>query len=185
MSPAGRARWPGAPWKCINIDEPCCFGCGYSREHESSDWRRAWMVSGLDRAHVVGIAEGGSDDISNLVLLCGRCHREHPRTHLARETFEWLDKRESWMDALARRIRAEAARQGVDLDATARVLNVDGEARGAEFLAALYVELGFHPVELGSFAFANVAGLVALLGRMAKKKKAAETWRRAIRSFSE
>src|SRR5882724_4961854 len=57
------------------------------REHESSDWRRAWMVSGLDRAHVVGIAEGGSDGISNLVLLCGRCHREHPKTHLARETF--------------------------------------------------------------------------------------------------
>jgi len=88
------------------------------------------------------------------------------------------------MDALARRIRAEAARQGVDLDATA-LLNVDDEASGAEFLAALDVELGFHPVELGSFAFANVAGLVALLGRMAKKMKAAETWRRAIRSFSE
>jgi len=73
------------------------------------------------------------------------------------------------MDALARRIRAEAARQGVDLDATARLLNVDDEASGAEFLAALDVELGFHPVELGSLLLRTSPGCCVARKKWRKK----------------
>ena len=65
--------------------EPSCWACGYYKpnadaghiKHPSpySCWDNAkW----LEKCHIVPHMLGGSNDVSNFVLLCSRCHKEAP-----------------------------------------------------------------------------------------------------------
>lgn len=51
-----------------------CWRCGYK--------------SRLQKCHIVPKSLGGKNDPSNLVLLCGRCHREAP--NIADSRFMWI-----------------------------------------------------------------------------------------------
>jgi len=53
-----------------------CWRCG----HESN----------LEKCHIVPKSLGGSDDVSNLVLLCNRCHKEAPNVQDHRFMWIWL-----------------------------------------------------------------------------------------------
>jgi len=86
------------------------------------------------------------------------------------------------MDALARRIRAEAAGRGVT--STRRpVCHVDDEASGAEFLEPWTSKLGFPPVSLAHLLLrTSPVGCVAR--KNGEKNEGSGDMRRAIRSFS-
>lgn len=45
-----------------------CFKCGITSLFEDT------VI--VDRAHILAVCEGGSDDVDNLHLLCRNCHRE-------------------------------------------------------------------------------------------------------------
>lgn len=53
-----------------------CWRCGYRSE--------------LQRCHIIPEALVGANDASNLVLLCGRCHREAPNVSDPRFMWIWL-----------------------------------------------------------------------------------------------
>lgn len=63
-----RSSWRGPVRRAVlNRWGHRCAGCGWP----GSDGKG----KGLQLAHLVDHEQGGSDDESNLVPLCGRCHR--------------------------------------------------------------------------------------------------------------
>jgi len=52
-------------------------------------WRCAYR-SRLERCHIVPDSLGGSEAPENLILLCGRCHREAPNVSDPRFMWAWL-----------------------------------------------------------------------------------------------
>lgn len=72
----------------------------YWVEHEidlAVDWseahERCWRCgykSGLEKRRIVSASLGGTDTPDNLVLLCGRCHREAPNHQDPQYLWRWL-----------------------------------------------------------------------------------------------
>lgn len=82
----------------IDIGEPACFACGYydlewGVDHEKVfDWMTAWTIASkkLQRSHIIPVALGGSNDVSNLVMLCKRCNTNNPHTKDRDWYLNWL-----------------------------------------------------------------------------------------------
>jgi hypothetical protein len=53
-------------------------------------WHCARDTHRLERHHVVPVALGGTDDVENLALLCGPCHREAPGIPDAEWAWKWI-----------------------------------------------------------------------------------------------
>lgn len=84
--------------------EPCCWACnkpidlddyaGYEEASKNSDYKRIWeycdVKSHLDRCHILPEMIGGTDEESNMFLLCKRCHAESPDTRNPRNFFRWV-----------------------------------------------------------------------------------------------
>jgi ribosomal protein L37E len=64
------------------------FGVDWAEAHEHC-WRCGYK-SQLERCHIVPDSLGGSNDPSNLVLLCRRCHREAPNVSDPRFMWIWI-----------------------------------------------------------------------------------------------
>ena len=76
----GRLRGLGCR---INWDEPGCWACGfrygtrYDIKWSDARWDRVlrcWNNIPLQRCHVVPRSLGGTNDVSNLFLMCRECH---------------------------------------------------------------------------------------------------------------
>lgn len=88
-----------APWRVTN-QEIVKYWC--TRKSESGlsvDWYdadvRCWKCAEdvgerLQKCHIIPRALGGSDDASNLVLLCAGCHRLAPNIGNAEALWTWL-----------------------------------------------------------------------------------------------
>lgn len=77
-----------------DLSEPCCFACGWHSERWAKATPRAsWERATLERAHVVPSSRGGSDDPSNIILLCAPCHRDSPDWPDASEMARWVAQR--------------------------------------------------------------------------------------------
>ena len=61
-----------------------CFRCGITSIFNDS------VV--VDRAHILAVCENGSDDVSNLHLLCRSCHRES-EVYSGKEYKLWINSR--------------------------------------------------------------------------------------------
>ena len=75
----------------IDWGQPGCWVCGFyhgrkydiKRSDPSGDEiLRCWDRIPLQRCHIVGRGLGGSDDASNLFLLCRECHDRMPNTNV-------------------------------------------------------------------------------------------------------
>jgi hypothetical protein len=88
----------------INWGEPGCWVCGfryrskYDVKRSDASWdeiRRCWDRVPLQRCHIVARSLGGSDDVSNLFLMCRECHDRMPNTNMSEIFFEWA-RAQSW-----------------------------------------------------------------------------------------
>jgi hypothetical protein len=70
----------------LDAGEPSCFACGWFNE----DTLDPLVGSGLERAHAVPRSIGGSNEPSNLALLCKHCHLEAPDTADAAWFWRWI-----------------------------------------------------------------------------------------------
>jgi len=52
-----------------------------------------WNGTGLERCHVVPRYMGGSDEPSNLVLMCGACHAAQPDSSDPEDTYSFMRAR--------------------------------------------------------------------------------------------
>jgi HNH endonuclease len=83
----------------VDWGEPSCWACGfhYSTKYDvrSSDagWKKilnGWDRVPLQRCHIVPRSLGGTDEPSNLFLMCRECHDLAPNTALPKIFFEWV-----------------------------------------------------------------------------------------------
>jgi HNH endonuclease len=83
----------------IDWGEPSCWACnfhyGVKYDIKSSDasWSKildGWDRVPLQRCHIVPRSLGGTDEPSNLFLMCRECHDLAPNTALPEIFFEWV-----------------------------------------------------------------------------------------------
>lgn len=79
----------------IDLGEPACMSCGYFRE-EWNTWEDAKQ---LQLCHLVPRSLGGTNDVSNIVLLCASCHDEMPDTIYKKITLKWIKENNRYLDA--------------------------------------------------------------------------------------
>ncbi|MCW2994324.1 MAG: hypothetical protein JWQ18_1819 [Conexibacter sp.] len=93
----GLARLPRN--EAANWDLPACFACGFSGTDDDdavAEWK-LWNRAVLERCHLVPAALGGSDEPSNLVLLCRRCHQDAPNVADPTYMLDWIARRDPWL----------------------------------------------------------------------------------------
>lgn len=73
-------EWTDGTTHPMEHDVHACWACDLTTED----------CGPLERAHLVPRSLGGSDDASNLVLLCRSCHRKAPNTDDAAYMLEWV-----------------------------------------------------------------------------------------------
>lgn len=77
-----------------DLTAPCCFACGWFSEHWTKATPQAsWKRATLERAHIIPSSRGGSDDPSNVILLCAPCHRDSPDWPDPSEMACWIAQR--------------------------------------------------------------------------------------------
>ena len=86
----------------IDIGEPSCFGCGifdngwdYNPDSKKRDtWQKCWESTKgkLERAHIIPHSLDGSNDVSNYVLLCKKCHSSAPNVKDREYFLSWVKK---------------------------------------------------------------------------------------------
>ena len=101
-----RAHWADRLWERKGFDSPdefrevgVCFACGMNGDN----------VGGVERCHILARCCGGSDDASNLHMLCRICHKDSEALDGERY-WSWFFER-TWLDAAA----SILARNGVNL----------------------------------------------------------------------
>lgn len=88
------------------VDEPRCFACGkpirgvtdiqcFNHVNSGKPLEALWNKvgserKGLQRCHIVPRQGGGSDEPSNIVLMCDECHAESPDTTIPKLFFMWV-----------------------------------------------------------------------------------------------
>jgi hypothetical protein len=89
----------------IDWGEPSCWGCGfhygskYDIKRSDAGWDeifRCWENMPLQRCHIVLRSLEGTNDVSNLFLMCRECHDLAPNTNIPEIFFEWIRGQSSW-----------------------------------------------------------------------------------------
>ena len=160
-------------------DEAGCFACG-AEFSAIADVRKVsvearWKACRLETAHLVPFASGGSNQVSNLVLLCVRCHREAPMIGTsAQPMVDWINRREGYVSYAWRRVWEEC--NAIDpglLDKVARSMWAgQGEtmdARTQDFIKKAemmqkHLRIGLHP---GGEIFSTIAAIIGAMGELA------------------
>jgi len=71
-----------------SVEDECGLAVDWSEAHERC-WRCGYK-SRLEKCNIVPASLGGGASADNLVLLCGRCHREAPNHHDPAYMWRWL-----------------------------------------------------------------------------------------------
>lgn len=82
-------------------------------------WNNDYTKSRLQRCHIVGRQFGGSDDPSNLFLMCDKCHKESPDTNNPENFFLWVVERRkkgSWIDDKVKELMQVLEIKGIDME---------------------------------------------------------------------
>jgi hypothetical protein len=104
----------------IDTGEPTCWACGefwwgrYDPPNKATPQQilRAWNRAPLQRCHIVASSLGGSDDPSNLFLMCRDCHDRSPNT-CSREAFLTWAASQSFLRRFRKQVEEEMATFGI------------------------------------------------------------------------
>lgn len=100
-----------------DVGEPACWACGVYviGDGEGTEEAYASVSEWLERAHLIAHAAGGSEQVSNLVLLCHMCHKDMDRElglNTDRElALDWV---RGYRNRFAAQVRSELDRLGAD-----------------------------------------------------------------------
>ena len=106
----------------IDWGEPGCWACGfhygarYDIKRSDADWHKilcCWNRIPLQRCHTVPRSLGGTNDVSNLFLMCRECHDLAPNTSIPEIFFAWAQA-QSWNARESAKICAALDAFGVD-----------------------------------------------------------------------
>lgn len=90
----------------VDWGEPSCWACGkwwgtnydlnkpnLSLDEICKNWNR---VRELQRCHIIPRSLGGTDEPSNLFLMCKECHDHAPNTTSRKMFMKWVEKQNWW-----------------------------------------------------------------------------------------
>lgn len=89
----------------IDWGEPSCWACGfhyqdkYDIKNSNVGWNKilkCWEKIPLQRCHIVSRSLGGTNDASNLFLMCRQCHDLAPNTDIPEIFFKWAKAQNWW-----------------------------------------------------------------------------------------
>ena len=101
-----------------DIGEPSCWACGRYEDNNNYDYVHwgenepigkesltrclsSWnKASFLERCHIIPKSLGGTDDASNLLLLCKPCHKESPDLKNPKYIKRWVAEKENFQKEL-------------------------------------------------------------------------------------
>ena len=93
----------GASLGSSDLDTAHCWACNQAPSGGRKRYQDSFM--GLERCHVIPSGLGGSNEPSNLVVMCSKCHSDNPDTADESAFWWWFDRVES---SVARSVRALA-----------------------------------------------------------------------------
>lgn len=169
--------WAGAPLghevfaPHLNIDDPCCFACGWFSERwkEGRSARKAWERARLERAHIIPASLDGSDGADNIILLCNPCHQESPDWADPWEMARWIstrpDRPSKEMEAVDAWIQAADNTWGF----CEMLESAATDGRSADWIVGLMRESARQAVVHGSGVGLSQATMTAILRRTVKQ----------------
>jgi hypothetical protein len=127
--------WAGRDFD-VDLNVPACFACHW--ESPRKHWNWGWF----ERAHIIPDCLGGSEEPSNLVLLCKRCHREAPNCSDPSLMIQWMRDREWYWSWVLRTAADQCRLSGLSGE---EVLSINPDAMAA-WLKKRSKMFGYHPV---------------------------------------
>lgn len=157
--------------RCFDWGEPSCWACErwwgskYDIKNSNATWeeiRNAWDNVPLQGCHIIPKSLGGTDDPSNLFLMCKECHDRALNT-TSREAFlEWV-KTQNWMDRLYKDVKNELQTFGFDYNDDIEVEKLNGILSSEDFKEWAKNKVGLHFSQSGYGAQITPSTMVALL----------------------
>ena len=95
----------------IDWGEPSCWACGfhydakYDIRRSDASWDEILSCCEkipLQRCHIVPRSLGGTNEVSNLFLMCRECHDRAPNTCMPDVFFSWAKSQSSWSRELSK-----------------------------------------------------------------------------------
>lgn len=151
----------------FDLGEPSCWACGwwwrtkYDNENPNASFdeiKKLWnKVTPLQRCHIVPKSLGGSDETSNLFLMCRECHDKAPNT-TSKELFLTWVKSQNW----AKRRESEIKEDLKAFDITeSEVEDFFNVLRSSEFKKWSKNKMGIHMSQSGYGPKLTVSTLIA------------------------
>ena len=102
----------------LDLGEPSCFACGHYCEHwdKPAAETKRWNKSGLQKAHIIAHSQGGTNEVSNYILLCSKCHEDAPMTLDPFDMVRWCATRDSFAKKRLDGITREFGKVGLTLN---------------------------------------------------------------------
>ena len=89
--------WSEGGW---DYGEPTCMACGFWLEKwdDQTTVGKRWASSSLQKCHVTPLYLTHDDTISNMVLMCERCHLGQPDSVDPQVTYDYMKAKNFWPD---------------------------------------------------------------------------------------
>ncbi|MEB7923148.1 HNH endonuclease [Atlantibacter hermannii] len=94
--------------------------------------------STLERAHIIPHSLGGSNDVSNYILLCNKCHTESPDIANESALIEWMNEQPTELESMLRLIQYEIDKYNKETPMMVNEIIIN------EILSELYKKAGSH-----------------------------------------
>lgn len=156
--------------------EPCCWACdkpvligdkyneyyekfklGTDEENIHSMWDTKEVKSRIQRCHIIAESLNGTEDVSNLFLMCKNCHAESPDTTNYDAFIRWVyNRRERYsfgvdMKSLISGVVLEVTQRGLSFEDIAKNINFDYEEFSEYVLKNSTIHLDSNNKGLGAY----------------------------------
>lgn len=161
---------------CFDLGEPSCWACGkwwddkYDIKNTNITWndiKKAWNKVPLQRCHIIPRSLGGTEDASNLFLMCRECHDLAPNTTSREQFFKWVEK-QNWAVRVGKIITDELNTYDVKDDEYENLINI---LNSQEFKRWMRDNIGLHFNQEGKGAKLTVSSFIALIVEYKKSQK--------------
>lgn len=153
--------------KGMDWGEPCCWACGkfwwdkydIKKPHATRQELMAlWEHVPLQRCHIIAKQFGGSDDVSNLFLMCIDCHDKAPNTRSTEAFFIWVEK-QNWFENFSAEVMKELNTYGLQ----DRISEITELLHSGEIKSEMSKELGIHMNQKGRGAQITMSTYMAAI----------------------
>ncbi|MGK7942775.1 MAG: HNH endonuclease [Crocosphaera sp.] len=154
----------------IDLGEPTCWVCGedwncrYDIKNSNASYEKAWEKAPLQRCHIIPRSLGGSNEPSNLFLMCKECHDLAPNTSHPEIFFQWARQQSVWE---RNGYQIKQALTSFDVSENDEIIySLINLLKTQEFQDFLHLHAGLHRPQSGysglgkSLTFSTVLGLL-------------------------